>query len=259
MLTSKYFNQIYSIIINITTQGDEVMSIERTELVKMGKHLADLRKSKKLTQMQLADILDVSNKTVSKWEVGDIAPDITILLPLSDVLGVSIEEILSGGEEEGESRALSLYNKMTKKKLIREIIVFGIITIAIILLIVMIENYYRWDVTEIHSETEDYAHGYIIKDNKHLKVIIDSVSLINVDELKINSLKYTLLLDNVPIYQSERYCDGKYFVDCLNPAVLYYEETDYIGKNYNFEKILLNIEYDVGNGNNKYIDIYLTK
>ena len=33
MLTSKYFNQIYSIIINITTQGDEVMSIERTELV----------------------------------------------------------------------------------------------------------------------------------------------------------------------------------------------------------------------------------
>ena len=258
MLTSKYFNQIYSIIINITTQGDEVMSIERTELVKMGKHLADLRKSKKLTQMQLADILDVSNKTVSKWEVGDIAPDITILLPLSDVLGVSIEEILSGGEEEGESRALSLYNKMTKKKLIREIIVFGIITIAIILLIVMIENYYRWDVTEIHSKTEDYAHGYIIKDNEHLKVIIDSIAVASTDDFKTDYIKYTLLFGNIIVYQKERNCDGKQFFECLNPMTIFFEEESYKNKDYNLDKIVLNIEYKKDNLKEN-IDIYLKK
>lgn len=258
MLTLKYFNQIYSIIINITTQGDEVMSIERTELVKMGKHLADLRKSKKLTQMQLADILDVSNKTVSKWEVGDIAPDITILLPLSDVLGVSIEEILSGGEEEGESRALSLYNKMTKKKLIKEIIVFGIITITIIFLIGMIENYYRWDVTEIHSETEDYAHGYIIKDKDHLKVIIDSIAVASTGNFKTDYIKYTLLFENIIVYQIERNCDGKQFFECLNPMTIFFEEESYKNKDYNLDKIVLNIEYEKDNLK-KYIDIYLTK
>ena len=234
------------------------MSIERTELVKMGKHLADLRKSKKLTQMQLADILDVSNKTVSKWEVGDIAPDITILLPLSDVLGVSIEEILSGGEEEGESRALSLYNKMTKKKLIREIIVFGIITIAIIFLIGMIENYYRWDVTEIHSETEDYAHGYIIKDNEHLKVIIDSIAIASPDDFKTDYIKYTLLFENNIVYQIERNCDGKQFFECLNPMTIFFEEENYKRKDYNLDKIVLNIEYKKDNLKEN-IDIYLKK
>ena len=224
----------------------------------MGKHLADLRKSKKLTQMQLADILDVSNKTVSKWEVGDIAPDITILLPLSDVLGVSIEEILSGGEEEGESRALSLYNKMTKKKLIREIIVFGIITIAIIFLIVMIENYYRWDVTEIKSNEDNYAHGYIIKDNKHLKVIIDSIAVASTDDFKTDYIKYTLLFENTIVYQKERNCDGKQFFECLNPMTIFFEEESYKNKDYNLDKIVLNIEYKKDNLK-KYIDIYLTK
>ena len=258
MLTSKYFNQIYSIIINITTQGDEVMSIERTELVKMGKHLADLRKSKKLTQMQLADILDVSNKTVSKWEVGDIAPDITILLPLSDVLGVSIEEILSGGEEEGESRALSLYNKMTKRKLIREIIVFGIITIAIIFLIGMIENYYRWDVTEIKSNGDNYAHGYIIKDKDHLKIIIDSIVIINKDDFKTDYIKYYLLFGDNVIYQKERNCEGKSFLNCLSPMTLFFEDSNYSKGKYDLEELTLGIEY-TKDGKNKYIDIYLTK
>ena len=51
----------------------------RTDLVKMGKHIQEARKNKKYTQKELGEIIDVSHKTISKWEQGHIAPDITIL------------------------------------------------------------------------------------------------------------------------------------------------------------------------------------
>lgn len=44
------------------------MELNRTSLTKMGKFIADLRKKKEYTQKQLAELLDVSDKTVSKWE-----------------------------------------------------------------------------------------------------------------------------------------------------------------------------------------------
>ena len=58
----------------------------------MGKHIAELRKSKGYTQKTLGDILDISDKTVSKWEKGVVAPDITILNSLASTLDISVEE-----------------------------------------------------------------------------------------------------------------------------------------------------------------------
>lgn len=55
-----------------------------------------LREAKKLTQSQLAEILGVSSKAVSKWETAKGLPDITLIEPLSQALGVSVMELMSG-------------------------------------------------------------------------------------------------------------------------------------------------------------------
>ena len=64
--------------------------------IKIGEFIAKERKQKKLTQQQLADILGISNKTVSKWECGNGLPEISLLLPLCSELEISVNELLSG-------------------------------------------------------------------------------------------------------------------------------------------------------------------
>lgn len=62
----------------------------------IGRFICSLRKSKGYTQSALAEMLGISNRTVSKWETGDGLPDISMLPELAKVLGVSVDEILSG-------------------------------------------------------------------------------------------------------------------------------------------------------------------
>ncbi len=66
--------------------------------VKIGKFISDMRKKQGLTQKQLADQLNLTDKTISKWETGYRLPDASILLELSSVLKVNINELLSGEE-----------------------------------------------------------------------------------------------------------------------------------------------------------------
>lgn len=59
---------------------------------KIGKFIALLRKKKNLTQNQLAEILGVSDRTISKWETGRGMPELSLLIPLSEQLGISIND-----------------------------------------------------------------------------------------------------------------------------------------------------------------------
>lgn len=61
---------------------------------KFGTFVAALRKEKGYTQKELADMLFISNKAISKWETGVSIPDITLLIPLSEALDVSVTELL---------------------------------------------------------------------------------------------------------------------------------------------------------------------
>lgn len=61
-----------------------------------GAVIKELRKKNKLTQAELAEILNVSDKTVSKWETAKGYPDITLLEPIAKAFGISITELLSG-------------------------------------------------------------------------------------------------------------------------------------------------------------------
>lgn len=61
-----------------------------------GATIKELRERKRMTQAELAAVLAVSDKAVSKWETGKGYPDITLLEPLAQALGVSVTELLSG-------------------------------------------------------------------------------------------------------------------------------------------------------------------
>lgn len=73
-----------------------------------GSTIKALREKKKLTQKQLAELLAVSDKTISKWETQKGLPDITLIKPLAETLGVSIGELLSGQLFSNENRSANL-------------------------------------------------------------------------------------------------------------------------------------------------------
>ena len=65
---------------------------------KIGELIAKKRKEKGLTQNQLAELLGVSGKTISRWETAKYMPDLSMLIPLSEQLGISLYELLNGEE-----------------------------------------------------------------------------------------------------------------------------------------------------------------
>ncbi len=68
----------------------------QNENERFGSFVADLRREKNMTQKELADQLFVSDKAVSKWERGLSMPNVTLLLPLAEILGVTVTELLKG-------------------------------------------------------------------------------------------------------------------------------------------------------------------
>ncbi len=64
--------------------------------VKIGRFLAALRKDKGYTQQNVADMLNISNKTVSRWEQGAGYPEVTIIPALAEIYGVTTDELLAG-------------------------------------------------------------------------------------------------------------------------------------------------------------------
>ncbi|MDE5598272.1 MAG: helix-turn-helix domain-containing protein [Lachnospiraceae bacterium] len=66
------------------------------DLLQIGKFIAELRKEQGLTQEQFGEKVGVTNKTVSRWETGTYLPPADVLLSMSEIFGVSVNEILSG-------------------------------------------------------------------------------------------------------------------------------------------------------------------
>lgn len=64
--------------------------------IKVGRFIAQTRKEKGLTQRQLADGLQISDKTISKWETGKGLPEVSLMMPLCEALQISVNELLSG-------------------------------------------------------------------------------------------------------------------------------------------------------------------
>ncbi len=77
-----------------------------------GAMIKSLRKNKKITQCKLASKLGVSDKTISKWESGRGYPDISLIKPLADALGVSVIELFSGASVVNTNKAFDMRRSM---------------------------------------------------------------------------------------------------------------------------------------------------
>lgn len=118
--------------------------------VKIGKFIAERRRGANLTQMQLAEKMNVTDRAVSKWETGKAMPDSSIMLDLCKILGITVNDLLSG-----EVVTVENYDKELEKNLIEVVkqkeradrqlltleIVVGCVCIAVMLALCMIASF----------------------------------------------------------------------------------------------------------------------
>lgn len=115
--------------------------------IKIGKFIAKCRKEKGITQMQLAEMLSITDRAVSKWETGKSLPDSAIMLELCSILGITVNDLLSG-----EVTEMTNYNENYEKNLVEMVkqkettdrmllrleVVIGILSVLILLVPIII-------------------------------------------------------------------------------------------------------------------------
>lgn len=114
--------------------------------IKTGQFIAQIRKEKGMTQTQLADKLFISNKTISKWETGKGMPEVSIMLPLCEELGINVNELLTGEKipernyiEKAEENMMNLVHEAqeSKKKIILSAMTAGLTLLSAVPLILV--------------------------------------------------------------------------------------------------------------------------
>lgn len=130
--------------------------------IEIGKYIAKKRKSKNMTQKSLAEQLMVSDKAVSKWERGICLPNVELLLPLSEILGVSIREILSASDDCNTLQtdtvvagAVQLYGKETRKKERRKAFLVSSIIIVLAFIIGVLPLYAKYSSSRYSEQAQD--------------------------------------------------------------------------------------------------------
>lgn len=112
--------------------------------IKTGKFIAEMRKQQSLTQRQLADILNISDKTISKWECGNGMPELALMLPLCEALHINVNELLSGEkltnadyQKKAEENMMNLIKEKeeSKKKIVLSVVVAFITVLAAVTII----------------------------------------------------------------------------------------------------------------------------
>jgi transcriptional regulator with XRE-family HTH domain len=136
----------------------------------IGLFLKQLRNEKKLTQEQLAEVLGVSGRTVSRWETGSNLPDLSILVQISEYYGVEIKEILNGErksehmEQELKETLLNVadYTELEKKKVAQVgNFTFGIMFLACALAII-IQIFMTGNLSLVAGETVIMVGGGLV-------------------------------------------------------------------------------------------------
>lgn len=115
--------------------------------LKTGQFISFLRKEKKMTQSELGELLGVSGKAVSKWERGKSFPDITLLKPLSECLGTTVNELLEGSivkddrQQNSDEKLIQtlLYNYHLRRK------IYGLILVISVFILYFIARAYLPD------------------------------------------------------------------------------------------------------------------
>ncbi len=115
--------------------------------IKIGKFIAACRKQEKLTQMQLAEKLGITDRAVSKWETGRTLPDASLMLELCGILNITVNDLLSGEvvqmenyNKEMENRLLEMVKEkeLADKRLLKLEVLIAVLSLVVIFVPVII-------------------------------------------------------------------------------------------------------------------------
>lgn len=107
--------------------------------IETGKFIAECRKEKKLTQAQLAEKLNITDRAISKWETGKSMPDSSIMLELCQILGITVNELLSGKkvpmeslEKKADENLIALKRK-DENNIAKNVVILALFTILLLI------------------------------------------------------------------------------------------------------------------------------
>lgn len=181
------------------------------DLNKIGNFIVYLRKEKKLTQLQLAEVLDVSDKTISKWERGLCLPETSTIEKIINFFDISLMEFYAGERNkrltneianETIKKAVKISNDTERKKykkLILLILSISIIVITIIGTIFMYNTYNEYSAFEITSQNSKYTgKGNIIlaKEKSYLTLFDLLITDDNLLKIRAYDFEYNLKIGN---------------------------------------------------------------
>ncbi len=159
---------------------------------KIGKFIAKLRKDKKMTQEELANKLGVNSRSVSRWENGKCMPDLSLLVPLSKELGMSVNDLLSGEKNDNyqevfENNIVNIVSVVDKDKrrykLKITVILLGMVLIGIPLIVLSIGQFFK-----LYSLPSFSSFSIISKSNQFYKALqnndIDKIDKLMTDNVE---------------------------------------------------------------------------
>ena len=120
------------------------------DMFKVGKFISSCRKEVNLTQLQLAEKLNVTDRAVSKWETGKAMPDSSIMLKLCEILNISVNELLNGEKvstseykEKYEKNLIEIVNQKQEadKMLLKLEVVIGVLSVLFLLVGALLAAY----------------------------------------------------------------------------------------------------------------------
>lgn len=183
------FNSFYDILLS----GGSAMNNKKT-----GEFISALRKELSYSQKDLAEKLNITDKAVSKWETGRSAPDVSMLLPLSEVLGVSVTEILKGEricEEEIHTASNEMIVKTLKKSKSKVMIAAISVLVILIVLICSYPAYHYFSTISEKDFEEVREQAILYSENEEIECIAitqnsDKIAYLFADEESSYMLLY---------------------------------------------------------------------
>ncbi len=138
--------------------------------IKIGRFLKGLRNERKLTQEQIAGHLNVSGRTVSRWENGSNMPDIGMLVELAEFFDVSITEIIDGerksekmNQEEKETLLkVADYSENERNVLMKRVLIISIIGLAALLLALLFTSFRLEEINSLLMCIEEICFGLAV-------------------------------------------------------------------------------------------------
>ena len=154
---------------------------------KIGDLISKLRKEKGLTQQALGDLVGVGSGAVSKWERGLTLPDIGIINELSQILGISSDELLSGEIKEqstSEDNITKEYNNSKENKInkfnLKEILLISIPLILIITSVFIIYNHNKTYAYNLLTASEEYyVEGKAIFHGDKISILVNKIEFMD--------------------------------------------------------------------------------